>query len=137
MSKKSLLVMMIILISMPLMMSNCGKKKEAAPTTIKAAHILLMYKDSEKAPDNITRTKEEAYNEIQQILEKLKAGEDFGKLALDHSDHYSSSSKGGELGEFGRGEMMKPFEDAAFKLKTGEISGIVETKLGYHIIKRL
>lgn len=114
---------------------GCGKK-EQVPEKTHAAHILLMYKGSASASEEITRTKEEAYQDIQKILERVKAGEDFAELAKEYSN-CPSGKNGGDLGEFSKGDMVKPFEDAAFKLKKGKISGIVETRYGYHIIKRL
>ena len=72
----------------------------------------------------------------QEILGKIKAGESFAKLAEQYSLD-GSRKHGGDLGLFGRGEMVKPFEDAAFKLNKGDVSGIIKTEFGYHIIKRL
>jgi peptidyl-prolyl cis-trans isomerase C len=71
----------------------------------------------------------------QEILEKIKKGESFAKMAEQHSID-GSRRRGGDLGEFGRGMMVRPFEEAAFKLQVGEVSGIVKTEFGYHIIKR-
>jgi len=85
---------------------------------VKASHILV---------------KTEAEAKI--VLEKLKAGGNFEKLAMEVSK-CPSGRKGGDLGEFGRGMMVRPFELAAFALKPGEMSGIVKTDFGYHIIKR-
>ena len=71
------------------------------------------------------------------ILEKLKKGESFSNLAKELSIDKGSGKKGGDLGFFGKGMMVKPFEEAAFKLKKGEItSEPVKTEFGYHIIKR-
>ncbi len=71
------------------------------------------------------------------ILERLKKGESFAELAKDHSIDRGSAKRGGNLGLFGRGMMVKPFEEAAFNLKKGEITAEpVKTEFGYHIIKR-
>ena len=70
------------------------------------------------------------------IMEKLKAGEKFGKLAKELSIDSGSAKRDGSLGYFGRGMMVKPFEEAAFKLQVGEISEPVKSEFGYHIIKR-
>jgi foldase protein PrsA len=71
------------------------------------------------------------------ILEQLKKGEKFGKLARELSIDSGSAKRDGDLGYFGRGVMVKPFEEAAFKLQVGSISDPVKSEFGYHIIKRL
>ncbi|MFV8754197.1 peptidylprolyl isomerase [Nannocystaceae bacterium ST9] len=101
--------------------------------TVRASHILLMYKGS--ARSSATRSKAEAEQQIQAIQQQLSAGADFGDLARAHSD-CPSKSKGGDLGSFGQGQMVKPFETAAFGMAVGEVSGVVETDFGYHLIKR-
>ena len=69
------------------------------------------------------------------LHQKVLDGFDFGKLAEDHSS-CPSRAQGGDLGEFGRGQMVKPFEDAAFGLEVGGLSQPVQTQFGYHIIQR-
>lgn len=71
-----------------------------------------------------------------EVLEKLKQGESFAKLAEQYSID-GTRRRGGDLGFFGRGVMVREFEDAAFKLNKDEVSGLVKTQFGYHIIKRL
>jgi parvulin-like peptidyl-prolyl isomerase len=78
----------------------------------------------------------EKFTDAQQILERLKKGEDFSKLAAEKST-CPSRRKGGDLGWFGHGMMVRPFEQAAFALQKGQLSEIVKTEFGYHIIKRL
>jgi parvulin-like peptidyl-prolyl isomerase len=74
--------------------------------------------------------------EVNNILERLKKGEKFSAIAKDVS-LCPSKKRGGDLGTFGRGQMVKEFETAAFALDKGQISGIVKTQFGYHIIRRL
>ena len=74
--------------------------------------------------------------EVNQVLERIKKGEKFSAIAKDISI-CPSKKRGGDLGTFGRGQMVKDFENVAFTLEKGQISGIVKTQFGYHIIKRL
>ena len=103
------------------------------PEKVRASHILLMYKGS--AQSTATRSKEEAISEIQRIKQELDTGADFAALAKQHSD-CPSGSQGGDLGTFGRGQMVGPFETAAYGLPVDGTSDVVETDFGYHIIRR-
>lgn len=98
------------------------------PEQIKASHILI--KVDPKADD---AQKAEARKKIEEVQQKLKDGGDFAALAKEYSEG-PSSAKGGDLGYFRRGQMVKPFEDAALALKPNEVSDIVETRFGYHLI---
>ena len=71
------------------------------------------------------------------ILDRIKQGEKFGKLAKELSIDSGSAKRDGNLGYFGRGKMVKEFETVAFSLEVGKISEPVKTQYGYHIIKRL
>ncbi len=99
------------------------------PERVKASHILVKTES-----DDTEEIKAEKRKKIEELLVRVKGGQDFADIASEHSD-CPSSKNGGDLGYFGRGQMVKDFEDAAFALKKGEISGIVETRFGYHIIK--
>jgi peptidyl-prolyl cis-trans isomerase C len=101
------------------------KKQES----VKASHILIGV-DEKATPEDRKKAKEK----IEAILKKVKAGEDFAALAKTEST-CPSKAQGGDLGVFTRGQMVAPFEKAAFDLKPGEVSDIVETQFGYHIIK--
>lgn len=102
-------------------------------STVRASHILLMYKGSSRS--TASRSKDEAQQQIAALATQIQGGADFAELARAHSD-CPSKAKGGDLGSFGRGQMVGPFENAAFGMEVGGISGIVETDFGYHIIKR-
>ncbi len=95
------------------------KKIFVMPDKVHCAHILV-------------RTEQEA----KAAMERLSKGEKFANIAREVS-LCPSGKRGGDLGTFGRGKMVKEFENTAFKLNKGEISPIVKTKFGYHIIKRL
>ncbi|MFP3928559.1 MAG: peptidylprolyl isomerase [Desulfobacteraceae bacterium] len=99
------------------------------PEEVRARHILIRPESGEG-----DEGREEALEEIRQVQDKLKEGEDFAELAAEHSDG-PSGARGGDLGYFPRGRMDETFEDEAFALEPGEVSGVVETEFGYHLIK--
>jgi len=108
-----------------------NKSSFAEPEQRRASHILLTVGEGGSAKD-----KEGARKLAQDLLAKARARpDDFGKLAQEYSKDPGSAAKGGDLGLFGRGMMVKPFEDAAFGLKAGEISDVVESEFGLHIIR--
>lgn len=76
-------------------------------------------------------------SEALSILERIKKGEKFGKLAKESSIDTGSAKRDGNLGYFTKGMMVKPFEEAAFKLEIGQVSEPVKSEFGYHIIKRM
>lgn len=96
---------------------------------VRASHILIGVDSAATA-----EAKQKAKEKAETILKKIKAGEDFATLAKSDST-CPSSKQGGDLGMFSKGQMVAPFEKAAFAMKPGEISDVVETQFGYHIIK--
>ncbi|MCX8519516.1 MAG: SurA N-terminal domain-containing protein, partial [Methylophilaceae bacterium] len=96
----------------------------------RASHILLAFPKDDAKQKAIARTKAEA---LLAVLQSDPA--QFEALAQKNSQDPGSASKGGDLGRFGRGAMVKPFEDAVFQMKVGQISHLVESEFGYHIIK--
>ena len=104
--------------------------------TIEASYILVAYRGALRASDKIMRSKEQARKRIEEAAAKLKRGADFAKIAQEYSDDAASAARGGMLGAFPRSSMVKPFADAAFALKVNEVSGVVETPFGFHLILR-
>jgi peptidyl-prolyl cis-trans isomerase C len=98
------------------------------PEQVRASHILIKVD-----PGADEAKKAEARTKIESLQTKLKKGEDFGALAKEYSEG-PSGPKGGDLGFFGRGQMVKPFEETAFAMKPGQVSDMVETNFGYHLI---
>jgi hypothetical protein len=104
--------------------------------TISARHILIQYQGSTRASADITRSRDEARAEAVRIARLAKApGADFGALAREHSDG-PTGPRGGDLGAFPRGPMHPAFESAAFDLEVDEVSDVVETPFGFHVIQR-
>ncbi len=98
------------------------------PATVDISHILMQVKPSEKA-------QMAAYDKAEMILKELKAGASFEELAKKYSEDPASAKHGGDLGFTQRGDLVPEYENVAFNLKNGEISGIVQTQFGFHIIQ--
>lgn len=99
--------------------------KFTIPGKVKASHILVKFGEDKEA----NRTKAE------ELLARVKKGEDFSKIAKEFSDDAASAKKGGDLGFFGRGVMVDSFEEVAFSMEKDEVSDLVESVFGFHIIK--
>lgn len=99
----------------------------STPEQVKASHVLT--KVGEGKDDAAAR------KQAEDVLAQAKAGKDFAELAKKYSQDESNASNGGDLGFFGRGAMVKEFEDAAFSMQPGQISDVVKTQFGYHVIK--
>ena len=99
------------------------------PEQVKASHILIKVE-----PTADDAAKAAARKKIDEVQQKLKSGGDFAELAKEYSEG-PTGPRGGDLGYFGRGQMVKPFEDAAFSIQVNEVSNMVETRFGYHLIR--
>lgn len=99
------------------------------PEEVRASHILVKV-----ASDADKKTVAAARKKIEAAQKRIKKGEDFAKVAKEVSEG-PSAKRGGDLGYFRRGQMVKPFEDAAFGMKVGQVSGVVRTRFGFHLIK--
>jgi parvulin-like peptidyl-prolyl isomerase len=110
---------------------------ESPPDAVAAQHVLVAYKGAKAAPASVKRTKDEAKARAQEVMTKARAANaDFSALVAEYSDDEGTKSRQGSLGKFTREKMVKPFSDAAFALKIGQVSDVVETPFGFHVIKR-
>lgn len=118
--------------------SHASAPAAAEPTEVGAQHLLVMHKDSQRVPPGITRSKDDARARANEALAKLKGGRSFDDVVKEYSDEPGAKDRTppGGLGTFAKGAMVPAFSEAAFKLKVGEQSGVVETPFGYHVIKR-
>ncbi len=113
-----------------------AKSETSVPDKISARHVLVMYMGSQRAPASIVRTRDQARALAEEVLRRARAGDDVARLAVEYSDEPGAGGRGGSLGRFGKGAMVPAFEEAVFKLKVGEISDVVETPFGFHVIQR-
>ena len=104
--------------------------RQARKYKVRAKHILVK-SDGKEVPDSV----ESALEKATRIYKEIENGSNFDSLAIKYSDDPGSGAKGGDLGFFERRQMVQPFDEAVFALKVGEISDIVKTRFGYHIIK--
>ncbi|HYH06391.1 MAG TPA: peptidylprolyl isomerase [Thermoanaerobaculia bacterium] len=110
--------------------------KKAEYEQVAARHILIAFKGSPAAQEGKPElTEEQAKAKAEDLRKQLVGGANFEELAKKESDDLGSGARGGELGEFGRGQMVPEFEKAAFEAKVGDITPVVRTQFGYHIIK--
>ncbi len=111
---------------------EANKDKMGHPEQIRASHILLGV-----ARDATPEQKQAARAKAEEVLAKVRKGEDFAILAKQYSQDPGSAAQGGDLGFFARGEMVKEFETSVWALADGELSSVVETPFGFHVIKRI
>ncbi len=106
------------------------------PDAVAAQHVLVAYKGAKGAPKTITRSKADAKKRAEEVVAKAKSGADFTALVAEYSDDPGSKQRMGSVGKFTRDKMVKPFSDAAFALGVDEVSDVVESEFGFHVIKR-
>lgn len=110
--------------------------KANEPSEIAAAHLLVMHSGSRGASPTMTRSREEAEARAEEARKRIVAGEDFGEIVAEYTDEPGGAARKGELGRFTKGMMVRPFASAAFALEVGEVSHVVETVFGFHVIQR-
>lgn len=117
--------------------SSAPTAEEAPPETVAAQHILIAYRGAKNAPKEVKRSKADAKKLADEIVVKARGGADFSALVQQYSEDPGSKERMGSLGKFKRdAAFVKPFLDAAFALKVGQVSDAVETPFGFHVIKR-
>ncbi len=99
-------------------------------------HVLIRFKGAKKAGPEIKRSADQAKKLAVEVQQKLSQGGDFAAIVKKYSED-ASKARGGDIGEVGRGLLAPAFEDALFALKVGELSTVVETEFGFHVIQRL
>ncbi|HHH11483.1 MAG TPA: peptidylprolyl isomerase [Sorangium sp.] len=123
------------------------RANKPAATIYGAKHLLVQYKGSQRAAASITRSKEDAKKRAEEAAKKAAAlkkahptlkewSPEFSKLVGDYTDEPGGGKRGGDLGNFRRGSMIPAFQTAVEKMKVGDVSGVVETAFGYHVILR-
>jgi hypothetical protein len=106
------------------------------PESIVAQHLLVMYKGSKNAAKGVTRSRDEARLRAHEALDLIKKGQDFDKVVAAYTDEPGGAAKHGDLGRFSRDMMVKSFSDAAFALDVGQVSTVIESPFGFHVIRR-
>jgi parvulin-like peptidyl-prolyl isomerase len=105
------------------------------PAKIAARHILVAYRGAQRAEAGVTRSRDQARELAEQVARDARGGAAWEQLWEKNSDE-PSGRDGGDLGTFGRGQMVPAFEQAAFGLQVGQISSVIETPFGFHVIQR-
>ncbi len=116
-----------------------GAKRERRadePAKVSVKHVLVKYAGAKKAPDTVTRTRGDACLRAQEARSKLEGGQSFADVVRDYSEEQGAVSREGSLGAIERSYVLPPFADAAFELHPGDVSHVVETEFGFHLIMR-
>jgi peptidyl-prolyl cis-trans isomerase NIMA-interacting 1 len=106
------------------------------PDRVGVRHVLVKYAGSRGAAATVTRSREDACLRALEVRDKLRGGADFAEIAAGYSDETGAATRGGSLGRVERKELVAPFADAAFELEIHQLSDVVETPFGFHVILR-
>jgi len=112
------------------------ERKPNEPEKVGVRHALVRYKGAKNAPESIVRSREEACLRALEARDKVLGGADFDAIVTDYSDEAGAAGRRGSLGTLPRNELAPPFADAAFELTVGQMSDVVETEFGFHLIVR-
>ena len=115
------------------------EKRADEPARISAKHVLVQYygaKGAKRAQTAVTRSREEACLRAIEVRDKIRGGADFSKVVVEYSEEPGAASREGSVGSVERGDLVPPFADAAFELDMGQLSDVVESDYGFHVILR-
>lgn len=112
------------------------EKRAGEPERIAAKHVLVKYDGAKGAKPAVARSREEACLRAIEARDTLRGGAEFGKVVVEYSDEPGAASREGSLGSVARGDVVPPFADAAFELDIGQLSDVVESDFGFHVIVR-
>jgi parvulin-like peptidyl-prolyl isomerase len=110
--------------------------KAKGPEKITARHVLVKWSGSKRAPASITRTREQACLRAIEARDKVRGGADFADVVKEYSDEAGAATRGGTVGTIERGDVAPAFAAAAFELERNQLSDVVETEFGFHVIFR-
>jgi hypothetical protein len=113
------------------------ERKPSEPDRISVKHVLVRYAGAKSAPATLTRTREQACLRAEEALTKLKQGVSFSEVVRLYSEESGAETRDGSIGTIERTSVAPPFADAAFELQIRELSAVVETPFGFHLILRV